>query len=141
MKRGLLSARPAPVNASRTRNKLNFLQHVFTILKQHGKENKSKKAKGGSDRSSERISVYPQAVASSPMQNFREVIDPHLREMKMVTTTLNFIWDGPFKPEQVISQRKDGGKPPDYDGSDYGLYQIYGQHIIGGSGALLYVGE
>ena len=59
----------------------------------------------------------------------------------MAITTLTFIWEGPFKPGQVISQLTDAGKPPDYDGNDYGLYQIYGRHLISGPDALLYVGE
>ncbi len=34
-----------------------------------------------------------------------------------------------------------GGKGPFYDGEDYGLYQIYGKHILYGSNALLYIGK
>ena len=59
----------------------------------------------------------------------------------MAITTLAFNWEGPFKPGQVISQLTDAGKPPDYDGNDYGLYQIYGRHLISGPDALLYIGE
>ena len=56
-------------------------------------------------------------------------------------TTLSLTWDGPFNPEEVISRFDDGGEPPGYDGSDYGLYQIYGKHILGDRDALLYLGE
>lgn len=33
------------------------------------------------------------------------------------------------------------GCPSDYSGRDYGLYQIYGKHILCGSNTLLYVGK
>jgi hypothetical protein len=35
----------------------------------------------------------------------------------------------------------DDGGPPAYDGEDYGLYQIYGKHILCGPGTLLYIGQ
>jgi hypothetical protein len=41
----------------------------------------------------------------------------------------------------VVKQFTDGGAYPDYDGGDYGLYQIYGRHILGSRNALLYIGE
>ncbi len=50
-------------------------------------------------------------------------------------------WDGPYTPHQVMKQFTDGGGAPDYDGDDYGLYQIYGRHVLGDRDALLYVGE
>lgn len=40
-----------------------------------------------------------------------------------------------------MAELNDGGLPPTYDGEDYGLYQIYGQHILCGPDALLYVGK
>lgn len=56
-------------------------------------------------------------------------------------TVLTFTWEGPFKATEIISQLTDAGTAPTYDGSDYGVYQIYGRHIIGGRDALLYIGE
>jgi hypothetical protein len=35
----------------------------------------------------------------------------------------------------------DEGVPPDYDGEDYGLYQIYGRQILCGPDTLLYLGK
>ena len=54
---------------------------------------------------------------------------------------LSIVWHVPYTPEQVIAQLTDGGSPPGYDGEDYGLYQIYGKHILGDPDALLYIGE
>jgi hypothetical protein len=48
-------------------------------------------------------------------------------------------WAGPFSLDEVIGQMKDAGKPPVY-GNDYGLYQIYGRHVLHGKDCLLYVG-
>ena len=50
-------------------------------------------------------------------------------------------WTGPFSIKKVIARINKGGVPPKYDGEDYGLYQIYGRHILGDHHALLYVGE
>ncbi|HEV2130237.1 MAG TPA: hypothetical protein VGR27_04015 [Longimicrobiaceae bacterium] len=50
-------------------------------------------------------------------------------------------WEGPFGLEEVIARLTDGGGPPAYAGEDYGLYQIYGKHILAGSKSLLYVGR
>jgi hypothetical protein len=50
-------------------------------------------------------------------------------------------WAGPFNYQEVIDKMKDGGKNPEYDGNDYGLYQIYGKHILCGSDTLLYIGK
>ena len=36
---------------------------------------------------------------------------------------------------------RDRGSHPQYDGDDYGLYQIYGEHILAGADALVYVGK
>jgi hypothetical protein len=41
----------------------------------------------------------------------------------------------------VISEFNAEGTPPDYDGEDYGLYQIYGRHILCGPDTLLYIGQ
>lgn len=54
---------------------------------------------------------------------------------------LNITWTGPFTPEHVVAQFNDEGAPPTYDGEDYGLYQVYGRHILGDEDALLYVGR
>jgi len=50
-------------------------------------------------------------------------------------------WSGPYRREEVIAQFIDEGAPPNYDGEDYGLYQIYGRHILSGADTLLYVGK
>lgn len=57
------------------------------------------------------------------------------------TLQLTVIWSGPFTRESVISGFADAGRAPDYDGEDYGLYQIYGKHILCGSDTLLYIGQ
>ena len=49
-------------------------------------------------------------------------------------------WEGPLKLREVIEKKSDAGKHPDWDGDDYGLYQIYGRHILYGTNTLLYVG-
>jgi len=54
---------------------------------------------------------------------------------------LTVMWDGPFSRDEVIGRFNDEGKPPDYDGADYGLYQIYGRHILCGADTLLYIGR
>ena len=51
-------------------------------------------------------------------------------------------WDGPFRIEEVIEEMDNAGDPPDYEeGEDYGLYQIYGKHILCGADTLLYIGQ
>ena len=42
-------------------------------------------------------------------------------------------WEGPFSIEEVL-ELNDGNK-------DYGLYQIYGHHIVYGKDSLLYIGQ
>jgi hypothetical protein len=49
-------------------------------------------------------------------------------------------WDGPYKTEEVIKKKNDAGNGPLWDGADYGIYQIYGDHILSGKNTLLYVG-
>ena len=44
---------------------------------------------------------------------------------------LRVIWDGPLSVAQVLSLGGD---------RDYGVYQVYGRHVVFGAGALLYVG-
>jgi hypothetical protein len=64
-------------------------------------------------------------------------------ELTATTETLHLeiVWNGPFGREAVISRFKEEGRPPDYDGEDYGLYQIYGTHILCGADTLLYIGR
>lgn len=51
-------------------------------------------------------------------------------------------WEGPFSANYVIKKKNDSGdKSDDYTGSDYGLYQIYGKHILCGKDTLLYIGK
>jgi hypothetical protein len=50
-------------------------------------------------------------------------------------------WEGPLSIEKVIRFKNDGDSHPEYEGEDYGLYQIYGNHIVCGKDTLLYVGE
>ncbi|MFQ5329388.1 MAG: GNAT family N-acetyltransferase [Thermodesulfobacteriota bacterium] len=50
-------------------------------------------------------------------------------------------WEGPFGVEEVITRMTDEGESPEYDGNDYGLYQIYGEHILCGKDTLLYIGK
>ncbi len=54
---------------------------------------------------------------------------------------LTINWEGPYSLPYVIAQLTDGGKPPEYEGPDYGVYQIYGDHILNGADTLLYVGK
>ena len=50
-------------------------------------------------------------------------------------------WEGPLSVQEVIANKTDGGEEPEWDGNDYGLYQIYGKHILCGPDTLLYVGK
>ena len=49
-------------------------------------------------------------------------------------------WEGPFSLNEVIQKMIDSGEDPDWDGKDYGLYQIYGRHILHDKNTLLYIG-
>ena len=55
--------------------------------------------------------------------------------------SLTVEWVGPNQLDAILKGFNDGGMPPLYDGHDYGLYQIYGRHILAGSDTLLYIGE
>jgi len=46
---------------------------------------------------------------------------------------IEIVWDGPYDFEQAI-------KKSDQD-EDYGVYQLYGTHLIFGSDAILYIGK
>ncbi len=50
-------------------------------------------------------------------------------------------WEGPLTIKETTDEKNDAGEPPDYGGNDYGLYQIYGEHILCGSETLLYIGK
>lgn len=54
---------------------------------------------------------------------------------------LEIEWSGPYNLDKAIESLNDAGEPPEYDGEDYGVYQIYGQHILSGPGTLLYIGK
>ena len=58
-----------------------------------------------------------------------------------MTYGIKIEWVGPFSIEKVIKEMDRGGQDPDWDGEDYGLYQIYGKHILCGKGTLLYIGQ
>ena len=58
--------------------------------------------------------------------------------MSKIRITIN--WEGPFTVDEVINNMKDSGKAPEY-GNDFGLYQIYGTHILCGKDTLLYIGK
>jgi hypothetical protein len=57
------------------------------------------------------------------------------------TYEIKIEWEGPFSLREVISTKNDGGEKPDWCGNDYGLYQIYGWHILYCKNTLLYIGE
>jgi hypothetical protein len=54
---------------------------------------------------------------------------------------LEISWDGPYTRHEVVKTATDWGVAPSYTGEDYGLYQIYGRHVLGNCDALLYIGE
>lgn len=54
---------------------------------------------------------------------------------------LSVEWKGPFRPKTVVDRFTHTGERPDFSGNDYGLYQIYGRHILAGPEALLYIGK
>ena len=57
------------------------------------------------------------------------------------TYIIEIEWEGPLSLKDVIKKRNDWGEKPDYAGNDYGLYQIYGRHILCGNNTLLYIGK
>jgi hypothetical protein len=60
--------------------------------------------------------------------------------MLMEEYEIKIEWEGPLKLRTVIEEKNDGGEHPDWDGDDYGLYQIYGRHVLYGTNTLLYIG-
>lgn len=65
----------------------------------------------------------------------------NLTEESMSRHDIKIEWDGPFTLNEVIGKLVDGGgKENNWDGKDYGIYQIYGKHILYGENTLLYVG-
>ena len=45
---------------------------------------------------------------------------------------IRIIWEGPLKPEEAYKKQDEL--------KDYGVYQIYGYHVVFGKDALLYIG-
>ena len=59
----------------------------------------------------------------------------------MKESSIEIIWEGPLTVEQVINLKNDAGRSPHWEGEDYGLYQIYAEHILSRSDTLVYVGK
>jgi len=60
--------------------------------------------------------------------------------MKIKEIIIN--WEGPFKYQEVIGRFYRGGvSKNNYSGEDYGLYQVYGSHILFKEKILLYIGQ
>lgn len=56
--------------------------------------------------------------------------------------TIEIAWEGHLSIQEVIDKKNDGGSKSDnWAGGDYGVYQIYGPHILNKEDALLYVGK
>jgi len=83
------------------------------------------------DRDTE-IIYYAKDLSEETGKRKEKILDLHIIEVK---------WKGPFTVQWVIEKRNDEGEPPDYGGDDYGLYQIYGNHILCGPNTLLYIGK
>jgi hypothetical protein len=49
-------------------------------------------------------------------------------------------WEGPLTLDQAKEKNDGGSNSNNWEGKDYGLYQIYGRHILYKQNALLYVG-
>lgn len=64
---------------------------------------------------------------------------PHEQAKPLLTLTIE--WSGPHTLKEVVREFKRGGSAPEYNGPDYGLYKIYGTHILAGSDTLLYIGK
>jgi hypothetical protein len=64
-----------------------------------------------------------------------------LKEASMAEYEIKIDWSGPYRINEVIDTMNDGGSEANgWDGNDYGLYQIYGRHILYEGNALLYIG-
>jgi GNAT superfamily N-acetyltransferase len=63
------------------------------------------------------------------------------KEQSSIINEIKIDWEGPLSVNQVIADMTDEGEPPYYEGHDYGVYQIYGKHILSGSDTLLYIGR
>lgn len=60
----------------------------------------------------------------------------------MAKYEIQITWEGPYTCEKVIKELTDGGnKKNNWDGEDYGVYQIYGKHILCKNNSLLYIGK
>lgn len=64
----------------------------------------------------------------------------NLMEESMREKEITIEWDGPFGVNDVINKMNRAGAPPIWDGEDYGLYQIYGEHTLCKKNTLLYIG-
>lgn len=65
----------------------------------------------------------------------------NLEEDSMSEYEIKIDWSGPHSLTEVIETMNDGGSEANgWVGKDYGLYQIYGRHILYERNALLYVG-
>jgi hypothetical protein len=47
---------------------------------------------------------------------------------------IKIVWDGPCSVKKIIDTLDNGRSSPDFEGEDYGVYQIYGKHILSGLG-------
>jgi hypothetical protein len=51
-------------------------------------------------------------------------------------------WEGPWTVKEIIQKNNHGGtKQDNWAGRDYGLYKIFGKHILYGRDVLLYIGQ
>lgn len=50
---------------------------------------------------------------------------------------IHLLWEGPYSLKQLINK----SNRPDDSKKDYGLYQVYGDHVVYGPGSLLYIGK
>ena len=61
---------------------------------------------------------------------------------KMRKHQIGIHWEGPLTVKDVIRNKNHAGtKRDNWAGKDYGIYQIYGRHILYGRNALLYIGQ
>ena len=50
----------------------------------------------------------------------------------IVMSQIHIVWDGPFTLDQIKGMKSE---------DDYGVYQVYGTHVVYGSYSLLYIGQ
>lgn len=117
------------------------IEQGFSILKLYSSFDKHERAahqlykrhgflKLAADKKNDRI--YFKKYLTKPSKNMED---------RMKAYELKIEWEGPLTLDQVIKEKSDGGdKFNKWEGNDYGLYQIYGRHILYKQNALLYVG-